>query len=178
MCHFSSAALYLISQKFHYKCTLCSRKGGWGRDCHASSLWWMYWGHRLTARTDAQWRFNSVLVNLTMHYQPRSHLQCVTVKREPGPRGHPTGIKKALSVGCISQWAAGPRGAALLITAGVVCQRRHMMHGAIAFEGKDKTRSKIAAENRRLTTEVRRLYYSKDHCGFLMSVTWKRRLKV
>lgn len=47
--------------------------------------------------------------------------------------GRPTGIKKALSVGYISQWAAQPLGggAALLIKARVVCQCRHMMHSAI-----------------------------------------------
>lgn len=67
--------------------------------------------------------------------QPCCRLQCVTVKREPGPQGHPTGIKTALSVGCVSQWAAEPWGAALLITARVGCQCRHMMHSAITVEG-------------------------------------------
>lgn len=57
------------------------------------------------------------------------------LRESRGPQGHPTGIKKALSVGCVSQWAAEPWGAALLITAGVVCQCRHMMHGAITVGG-------------------------------------------
>lgn len=78
-------------------------------------------------------------------YQPCCRLQCVAVKRELGPQGRPTGVKTALSVGCVSQWAAEPWGAALLITAGVVCQCRHMMHSAITVGGGDKTRSKIGA---------------------------------
>lgn len=90
------------------------------------------------------------------------------LRESRGPQGHPTGIKKALSVGCVSQWAAEPWGAALLITAGVVCQCRHMMHSAITVGGKDKTRSKIAATpatNLPPYHGSKTSYYSNDCCG-------------
>lgn len=101
-------------------------------------------------------------------YQPCCRLQCVTVKREPGPGGRPTGIKKALSVGCVSQWAAEPRGAALLIKAGAVCQRRHMMHSAITVGGKTKRKARLLQPLQQiccLTMEAKTSYYSNDCCG-------------
>lgn len=77
-----------------------------------------------------------------------------------GARGRPTGIKKALSVGCVSQWAAEPRGAALLIKAGVVCQRRHMMHSTITVGGKTKHKARLLQPLQQiccLTMEARHL---------------------
>ena len=74
--------------------------------------------------------------------------------------GRPTGIKKALSVGCVSQWAAEPRGAALLIKAGVVCQCRHMMHSTITIGGKRKHKAWLLQPLQQiccLTMEARRL---------------------
>lgn len=63
------------------------------------------------ARTDALWRFKPVsecgresrLVNVTVHLSAMLSPTVCDSKREPGPGGHPTGIKKALSVGCVSQ---------------------------------------------------------------------------
>lgn len=82
------------------------------------------------------------------------------LRESRGPQGHPTGIKKALSVGCVSQWAAEPWGAALLITAGVVCQCRHMMHSAITVGGKTKHEARSLQPLQqicRLTMEARHL---------------------
>lgn len=117
-------------------------------------LWWIYLGHWLMARTDAQLRFNPVFVCVRVRVKERK-LVIVTVhlsamlspavcdsSREPEPKEHPTGIKKALSTGCVSQWAAEPRGAALLIKARAVCQWRHMMHGAINVGVKTKREAK------------------------------------
>lgn len=78
-----------------------------------------------------------------------SHAAAYTVRQLQaswGLRGHPTGIKKAPFKGRISQWAAEPRGAALLITARAVCQHRHMMHGAITIER--NTKEKFTTTNK------------------------------
>lgn len=85
-----------------------------------------------------------------------------------GAGGRPTGIKKPLSVGCISQWAEEPRGTALLIKAGVVCQCRHMMHSTITVGGKRKHESKIAATpatNLLSHHGSKTSYYSNDWCS-------------
>lgn len=77
--------------------------------------------------------------------------------REPEPKERPTGIKKALSTGCVSQWAAEPRGAALLIKARAVCQWRHMMHGAINVGVKTKREAKLLQQICCFTMEARHL---------------------
>lgn len=78
--------------------------------------------------------------------------------------GRPTGIKKALSMGCVSQWATEPRGAALLIKAGVVCQCRHMMHSTITVGGKWKHEARLLQPLQQiccLTMEARHLTTAK-----------------
>lgn len=63
-------------------------------------------------------------------------------------------------MGCVSQRAAQPRGAALLIKAGVVCQCRHMMHSAITVGGKRKHEARLLQPLQQiccLTTKARRL---------------------
>lgn len=63
-------------------------------------------------------------------------------------------------MGCVSQRAAQPRGAALLIKAGVVCQCRHMMHSAITVGGKRKHEARLLQPLQQiccLTTKARHL---------------------
>lgn len=121
------------------------------------------------AWTDAQWRFNPVFVCVREREKPCdcdhafiSHAVAYSVWQLEwaGAGGRPTGIKKALSVGCVSQWAAEPRGAALLIKAGVVCQCRHMMHSAITVGGKRKHEARLLQPLQQiccLTMEARHL---------------------
>lgn len=120
-------------------------------------------------------------------YQPCCRLQCVTVKREPGPQGHPTGIKTAISVGRVSQWASRALRGCLVnyswscLSVPAYDARRYHCRGG------DKTRSKIGATccnksarnpHKTLTAGAqrqRRFVLSHPTCKCEQLIAWRRR---
>lgn len=81
---------------------------------------------------------------------------------------------KALSVGCISQWAAEPRGVASLITAGVVLQRWRVTHSTITVRIKTKDEGRSPQPLQQiccLTMKSETSYYSCVSISLLLSYT-------
>ncbi len=131
------------------------------------------------ARTDAQWRFNPAFVSVWARglwlwaciYQPCCLLRCVTVRESPGWRNVPLALRKLSpwDASANEQWSL--RGAALLIKAGVVCQCRHTMHGAITVRVKTKRKARLLQQICCFTIEAKHLTTAKTPVASSVSIS-------